>query len=148
VTDHSSRVTAFFLSLQLKAVLASSVTRFLLVGVINTAVGLSVIFSVQLLTDLGAVWANIIGYAVGLTVSFFLNKRWTFRFNGGIIGPVLRFSVVFLVAYCANLSAVLGLERWTAIGPLWSQALGTVPYSVFFYLGSRLYAFPPHRSLT
>jgi putative flippase GtrA len=120
----------------------ASLIKFLVVGVTNTAVGLSVIWGAKWLAGAGDVTANVAGYAVGMTFSFLLNKRWTFSFRGERCASLLRFLMVFAVAYVANLATVLGLIEVTGLDPFWCQALGTIPYSSLFYLGSRLYAFP------
>lgn len=51
--------------------------RFLIVGLVNTAVGLSVIFACKALAGLGDALSNAVGYTVGLAVSFVLNRSWT-----------------------------------------------------------------------
>ncbi len=53
--------------------------RFILVGVINTLAGLSVIYAAMYFFDFGIKSANMIGYLVGLIISFTLNKKWTFK---------------------------------------------------------------------
>jgi putative flippase GtrA len=116
--------------------------KFLLVGVANTAVGLAVIWSAKLFFGADDVAANGAGYAIGLTMSFLLNKRWTFSFRGDGRAALLRFAVVFGVAYSANLCTVVVLIKLTGLDPFWCQALGIIPYSSLFYLGSRRYAFP------
>ena len=83
--------------------------RFLIVGVANTIVGLLTIYAAKWLFAFDDVVANIIGYGTGLTVSFLLNKAWTFRHKGEILKSALRFLASFAVAYPINLGAVLFL---------------------------------------
>ena len=108
---------------------------------LNTALGLLVIFSAKALgaDDVGA---NVTGYAVGLALSFVLNKRWTFGFSGDALPSLVRFFSVFALAYLANLTMVLSLIAALGIDPYWAQALGVIPYTLIFYVGSRWYAFP------
>ena len=117
--------------------------RFLLVGVANTLVGLSAIWVIKELMGTNDITANVAGYAIGLTVSFFLNKRWTFGFRGGAARSLLRFLAVFAVSYSANLVTVVSLVKVTGSAAFWCQACGVIPYSTLFYLGCRCYAFPP-----
>jgi putative flippase GtrA len=112
------------------------------VGLTNTFVGLSVIFATKTLLGAGDVLANIIGYAVGLAVSFLLNKRWTFRYRGHRLLSLLRFLTVFAVSYIANLITALSFIEIIGLSSIWGHALGMIPYSVLFYVGSRRYAFP------
>jgi putative flippase GtrA len=125
-----------------------SLIKFLLVGILNTALGLSVIFAVQQFTTLSDIAANMIGYALGLTMSFCLNKRWTFGFRGEQAASLLRFLGVFAIAYCANLATVIGLKATATLNPLWNQALGVIPYTALFYVGSRCYVFPRDKSIS
>jgi putative flippase GtrA len=107
----------------------------------DTAVGLTVIFLVKWLTGLGDVVANVAGYAVGLTVSFVLNRRWTFRFEGHALSALLRFVFVFAAAYAGNLLTVLFLIGVLGVTSNLAQTLGIPPYTLLFYAGSRCYAF-------
>jgi len=75
-----------------------------------------------------------------LAFSFVVNRRWTFAAHGDALGSLLRFLAIFALAYPANLAAVLMLIN-VGVDPYWSQALGVVPYTVIFYVGSRWYAF-------
>jgi len=112
-----------------------------MVGVANTAVGLAVIWGAKSLAGQGDVTANVAGYMLGLTTSFLLNRRWTFSFRGECVPSLLRFLTVLAVAYTAKLGTVLSLIKLTSLDPFWCQALGMIPYSALFYLGSRWYAF-------
>ena len=129
-------------------VLDLTFVKFLVVGVANTAVGLSVIFLVKWLGGFGDVVANVAGYAVGLAVSFLLNRQWTFGFTGHALHALLRFLLVFAVAYAGNLLTVLFLIRGLGINSYLAQTLGIVPYTLLFYAGSRWYAFAPSRNVS
>ncbi|MGH8563178.1 MAG: GtrA family protein [Gammaproteobacteria bacterium] len=115
--------------------------RFLGVGALNTFVGLGVIYACKRLLGFGDVLANVSGYAVGLTIGFMLNKHWTFGYTGNVRVAVLRFLAVLAIAYSMNLLCVLWAIRVAGIDGYVSQAIGVLPYTVIFYLGSRLYAF-------
>ena len=52
--------------------------RFLTVGVANTAIGLSSIFAAMRFLDMSEAAANALGYAIGVTLSFVVNRAWTF----------------------------------------------------------------------
>lgn len=110
-------------------------------GVVNTIVGLAVIFAAKAFLNFGDVAANAFGYAVGLTVSFFLNKAWTFGYKGEIVATAIRFLGVFVVAYFFNLSTVLVLIHWAQINAYLAQTLGVPCYTVVFFLLSRYFVF-------
>jgi putative flippase GtrA len=115
--------------------------RFLGVAAVNTLIGLGVIYACKRLLGFGDVLANMSGYAVGLTIGFMLNRHWTFGHTGNVRIAALRFLAVFGVAYSVNLLCVLLAIRAAGIDDYVSQAIGILPYTAIFYLGSRLYAF-------
>lgn len=117
-----------------------SVLRYLIVGALNTGLGLLVIFGCKWVVGLDDIPANMIGYGSGVVFSFVLNAKWTFGYDGPRLTAFLRFISVLLVAYLANLFTVvnaidLGVNSYLA------QTLGVVPYVIIGYLGSRLFAF-------
>jgi len=125
-------------------VLEAASVRYLIVGAGNTVVGLLTIYAALWLLGLSDVLANVIGYSVGIVLSFTLNKRWSFRHRGRAAPAFVRFVLVLGVAYAANLGTVLatlglGMDSYVA------QAAGVVPYVVVGYLGSKYFAFyvPP-----
>ena len=83
---------------KLKQLLDPTLFRFLLVGVVNTAVGYGIMFGLYNLAglhtwgDLGYWISSAANYVVGSVVSFFLNKHFTFRNEerGAGVVPVLR----------------------------------------------------------
>lgn len=109
-------------------------------GVANTLLGLIVIYGAKWLAGLADLPANLLGYLLGLTVSYFLNARWTFSFGGrhGVAAP--RFALVILVAYLANIATVYALLA-LAINSYIAQAAGIIPYTVIGYVGAALFAF-------
>lgn len=116
--------------------------RFLLVGTVNTLVGLSVIFAAKGIVGLDDFVSNLLGYGFGLLISFFLNKEWTFRHNGRISPAAVRFGIAFLLSYIANLMTVYGLRDGVGLNSYLAQALGIGPYTLSFYFICRYYVFP------
>jgi putative flippase GtrA len=115
--------------------------RFLTVGVLNTLVGLSVIYACMGWLGMSDGWANASGYAVGLCVSFTLNRRWTFAHQGAIAPAAMRFLVVAAIAYATNLATVMGCIHGLGMNSYLAQALGVPPYTLTAYGLSRLWAF-------
>jgi putative flippase GtrA len=124
----------------LRSLLARSRVRFGLVGVLNTITGLSIIYFLKWALSVPDVPANLVGYAVGLVLSYFLNARWTFSVRGPL-GPALpRFALTILIAYIVNL-AVVNAAIGHSINSYIAQAMGVLPYSLTTYLGSRFFVF-------
>jgi len=127
--------------------LNNSAVSYLLVGVLNTVIGLSVIYLAKWLLGLGDIISNVIGYAVGVTMSFTLNKKWSFRHEGQVMSSFIRFIAVILVAYFANLYVVIICIEFFMVNSYISQAIGIIPYTIIGYLGSKFFAFK-HRQVS
>lgn len=119
--------------------------RYVAVGAANTLVGLSVIFAAKLLLGLDDVLANLLGYAVGISLGFLLNRNWTFEHDGDVAGALARYLCVLLAAYSVNLLTVLYAIDVLRINSYLAQALGVIPYFLVGYVGSRAFAFPQQR---
>lgn len=115
--------------------------RFLLVGVANTAVGLGTIFLLKWAAGMDDVPANLIGYLLGLCLSFALNRNWTFGHRGALLPAALRFAAVFAVAYAANLLTVLLLRDVAGLNSYLCHVLAMFPYTALFFIGSRVFVF-------
>jgi putative flippase GtrA len=115
--------------------------KFLVVGIANTFVGLLAIYLCKWLLGFSDALANISGYMIALAVSFLLNREWTFRHSGAVLPALVRFLVIFALAYLLNLATVLIAIHYFGVNSYLAQAIGIAPYTVLFYLGSRYFAF-------
>lgn len=120
--------------------------RFILVGILNTLVGLGVIYAAMYFLGLGIKSANLAGYGVGLIVSFTLNKTWTFKSRGRLGYSLIRYLIVIGVAYLANLKTVVFAVTYLKVNAYLAQSFGVVPYALIGYLGCRFFAFPASAS--
>lgn len=111
-------------------------SRFATVGVLNTAVGVAVIFACYQILGLGLVLSNAIGYGVGLTISFVLNGAWTFGSSQYSATAVVRFLSVVSVAFAANLAAINLLMAIAIPYPI-AQLIGVCTYSALVFLGMK-----------
>lgn len=117
--------------------------RFAASGVANTAIGLSVILALHEWAGMGLIAANVLGYGIGLGLSFTLNRRWTFDHRGPVAASACRFGAVVLAGFCTNLLityALIGAGLAYAV----AQAGGVVSYSILTFIGFRHVAFPDH----
>jgi putative flippase GtrA len=117
------------------------ILRFGLVGLLNTALGYAAILA-ALALGYGDLQSNAMGYAAGLGVSFFLNRRWTFKSEVATRpGVVLRYLAVFLVAYSANLAVVILARSVGLVENPFVHLAAVCLYSLLFYLGSVCFVF-------
>lgn len=128
----------------MRRLIERSITRFGIVGIVNTMAGLTIIFAAKWIAGFGDVTANAIGYGAGVIISFALNRQWTFAHDGPRGIAFVRFIAVLAVAYVLNLLTVLGALR-LGVNSYVAQAMGIVPYFAFSYLGSKYLAFPERR---
>lgn len=118
-------------------------SRFLLAGVANTALGYAIIFGCMYLAGMSPELSNAAGYTVGLLVSYFLNRHFTFRSAQRRSTEFVRFALVFVTAYTANLVALIFLVRALAVHAGLSQVIAGVIYIVTAYLLNKHYVFRP-----
>lgn len=123
-----------------RSLLSPSALRFCIVGVANTLVGLGIIYGAKYFFGVADVPANVIGYGVGVLVSYSLNRRWTFVYTRAVVPSFLRFIGVLAVAYLLNLATTILAVR-LGINSYIAQALGVPPYTLFGYLASRYFVF-------
>lgn len=115
--------------------------RFAAVGVVNTALGYAVIFACMYLVGLGAVTSNVIGYAVGLIVSYLLNRSFTFRSAAPPRREIIRFVAIFLLAYLANLATLVLLIRHAGVHEGVAQLIAGVVYFALSFVLNKYYVF-------
>ena len=115
--------------------------RFGLVGVLNTAVGLGIIFLLYNVFHVDYRVANGWGYAIALINSFFWNKHWTFASNLPWLREAAVFLLVFFVSYGANFLALLLCVEKFGVNANLSQVIANVVYTTVNFLGNRWVTF-------
>jgi putative flippase GtrA len=113
--------------------------RFILVGGLNTLVGMSVIF-ILLYLGVNNYISNLSGYIVGLIISFFLHKYYTFESkNKPTIKEVIQFLLVFAISYSSNILilyfSLFYMENYLA------QFLAMICYTASNYTLNKLITF-------
>ena len=127
--------------------LKNSFLRFLLVGVGNTLLSLILMF---LLEGLGYWPSTAIAYVAGATMSFFLNRYFTFHSEEDFWRSLGKFIVNVVVCYVvgyglAKLLIPVPEEPYYAVPNIWyeraSKLLGMCLYTLLNYFGQRFFAF-------
>ena len=112
--------------------------RFFITGLINTFSGLFVIF-LLLFIGINDYVANISGYLLGATISFFLNKYYVFKSGGGSLEELSKFILVFLASYLVNISILYVSLNY--INSYASQIVSMVGYSIVNFLLNKFFVF-------
>lgn len=117
---------------QLPDRLIARIAAFSLIGLVNSVIGVAVIVIAGLF-GASPVLANVAGYGVGLSVSFMLNSKVTFRLRAVNRATGVRFLIAFAVAFVANLAIVKVVTDAFVAHPLLGSLAGTPVYVVLFY---------------
>lgn len=120
---------------------ASEVLGFGAVGIVNTAVGFTVIVLLMAVAGLSPVAANVGGYAAGLAVSYLLNRRFTFADRRAAPLGMGRYVLVFLIAYGINLGVLHLAIGGAHLSGVLAQALAVAAYSAVFFVLCRRFVF-------
>ncbi len=127
--------------------LDNTVWKFLLVGIINTIVGTTVMFSLYNLLHCSYWISSAANYIVGSIVSYFLNKYYTFRVTERSMKYVIRFivniSVCYFIAYgvAKPLAGYLLSSATLQIQENGALLVGMCIFVVLNYLGQRHFVF-------
>jgi putative flippase GtrA len=124
--------------------------RFLLVGVVNTIVGLSAMYLFLHGFSFSYWVSTFSGNIIGACVSYILNRSFTFKSNAEIGTSMVRFAIVILVCYF--ISYFLGqkialylFSQLSFLGTKYAQdaavLFGTGIYTITNYLGQRIFVF-------
>lgn len=128
------------------AVIIGQAVRFAAVGGLNTLVGFgTILFGMEVLS-LSPVVANLLGYGVGIVLSFVLHRRVTFRHRGAVLPALARFALCIAVAYGCNLATLLFLINDFAIPPVQAQFAAVVVYTGVSFILSRTFVFAARHS--
>lgn len=122
---------------------------FLLVGIVNTVFGTSVMFFCSEFLNLGYWISSGANYFFGSILSFYLNKHFTFRSQetGGkvVIRFTLNIIICWLLSYgMAKPITLFSLRNTQLPDKLQEQCamlVGMVLFTILNYLGQRFFAF-------
>jgi len=115
--------------------------KFGIVGISNTLITFAVY---TLLLEVFGVWylaASAIGFLVGATNGFLLNRRWTFADHVGDSLTPVRWGIVQTAGLGMNLGLLYLLVHDAGIDELIAQALATVAVTVSTFLVNRAWTF-------
>ena len=121
--------------------------RFLLVGAVNTVVGTAIMFGLYNLAHCGYWFSSAMNYILASILSYFLNKKFTFRRSGGDPKMILRFALNIAVCYAVAYGAARPLARLLLAGAgetlreNVAMFFGMCIFTGLNYLGQRILVF-------
>ena len=125
----------------------ATIIRFIIVGMINTIVGTTVMFTCYNMLHLSYWISTAANYIIGSIVSYFLNKYYTFRIKQTSWKYVVKFGVniiaCYLIAYGIAKPAIANLLSSSSktIQENVAMLTGMVLFVVLNYCGQRFFAF-------
>lgn len=124
---------------------AGVATRFLVVGLANTAVDVLVFLALYRATS-SLFFAQVAAYAVGAADSYLLNKVWTFRRRGAPWrGEVVKFLAVNLASLAVTLVGLYLVTTVTGAGVLAGKLGATAAGVAVNFAGNRYWVFGSDR---
>ena len=115
--------------------------KFSVVGATGYVVNLAVYTALLRGAGFHYVAAATCSFLVAVANNYTWNRLWTFRGERGHVAyQGLRFFVVALIAYAANL-AVLSLLIWGGLDKVLSQAIAIVLVTPLNFIGNKLWSF-------
>lgn len=133
--------------------------KFNFIGLLNTLLGLGVIWVALVLWQLHPVVANLLGYVIGGVHSYFWHRLWNFRSKQKPGSEIMRFILAFGLGYGANLMALFALQylvqNWPPMivlaqataslggGPYLAQVGAFICYLLISYTLLRWWVFAP-----
>ena len=121
--------------------LPAELAKFASVGVLNTVLGLVIIYALKWGLHWGDVSANLAGYAICIFLGFVLNGRWTFGRSTLKLRYLLGYLLVAGVAYGMNLLAVLGSIRLMGLPGEYAQLVGVPAFTLTSFLLNKIFVF-------
>ena len=121
--------------------------KFVMVGIINTIVGTTIMFVFYNVFHLNYWLSSASNYFFGSIVSYLLNKNLTFRFHEKGYDSLYRFITNILICYLLAYGIAKPVIQWILTGfnktiqENVSMTLGMCLFVLFNYLGQRFFTF-------
>ena len=116
--------------------------RYVLTGIVNTLATYITSIIFLKIFNLFLVLSNLLGYIVGIFISFYLNRNFVFKSKKvQIKKQFYKFICACLFSYLINLIFLLAFSYIFLLNDYVSQILSMATYSLTFYVLSNKYIF-------
>lgn len=115
--------------------------RFVIVGVINTIIGYTIIMILFHLIGLSYSLSYFLSYVVGIIISFFLNRQFVFFSKNNKLLEFFKFLIAFSISYSISYLGLKFIVEYQLIDTNIAFFVGMVIYSTLFYLFNRYITF-------
>ena len=114
--------------------------RYIFIGIVNTITGYAITFYLFYLGTMAEL-SNFIGYALGILLSYFLNKKYNFKSKNSHVKDFPKFVISMFTAYIFNLIILIIIFRYYGFNFYLAQVLASVGYVLVGYILSKNYVF-------
>ena len=122
-------------------------SRYLIVGAKNTLIGYGAILFFGEILGLSPFVANAFGYAIGLCVSYVLNRRYTFASDRSHRQGIPAFLLAAGACYMLNLIALALVRYLDPAAPTFiAQGVAMTVYAGSFFFVARAFVFQTRRT--
>ena len=121
--------------------------RFIIVGVINTVFGTTIMFVFYNVFHLSYWISSASNYFFGSICSYFLNRYYTFQYHEQGWASLFRFTINIIICYLLAYGIAKPVIKWilsdlsTTYQENIAMLLGMCLFVVFNYLGQRFFTF-------
>lgn len=132
---------------RVRALVDAKLLKFLLVGVINTLVGIAIMFGLYNLAHMNYWLSSAANYILTSILSYFLNKYFTFKSKGNSVKEILRFALNIAVCYAIAYGLAQPLVEWllatadATVRDNVAMLVGMCLFTGLNYIGQRFFAF-------
>lgn len=130
-----------------KHIIDNTFFKFILVGIINTIVGSSIMFVMYNLLGFSYWISSSANYIIGSIISYYLNKKYTFQNKEKGFQPIIKFSLNILICYSISygiakpiIYMLFSNKTLTAKDNL-AMIAGMCIFVIINYLGQKFFAF-------
>ncbi len=131
----------FLLQREIKKIGIKKIKRFLLVGIVNAITGYTLIIALYSLLNLNIYLSNLIGYLVGLIISFILNRNFVFKVGGKIINQFIKFIFSFFLSYFLNIFVFYISSEFINLNYYFALLIASLFYSISFFISCNFFTF-------
>jgi putative flippase GtrA len=130
IMDIKKRLIAVQATFNVRSPELARITKFILVGLINTAVGYGAFFILSYF--LYYLVALVVSHFIGVINSYIWNKYWTFKMRRQSAKEFIKFNLVYLLVLLANIAVLYIMVNDLMINPRIGQivVLPKLPLSV------------------
>ncbi|MGL4848920.1 MAG: GtrA family protein [Clostridium sp.] len=114
--------------------------KFGFVGILNTLINM-VVYNILLFCGLNYIFANSIGYGIGMINSYIWNNVWVFKTKSKSIHTIIKFIIVNLIVLGINNGLLFILVKEFDLNKTVAQILVIVVTTLINFVGSKLWTF-------